>query len=144
MMFSMKACWELKQCLWMGIIMSLKNIKVQYCFYWNFCVVLMTGKTMCWERWNSGAFWKQETNNCCCDIRFLYTIQVHTCGSGRLLRACGHPWGWGMKVVAIRRHYDYVRKTRPTVIYLDIGTNDLSSPRCDAYALADTIYCCAC
>lgn len=46
----------------------------------------------------------------------------------------------GMEVVAIRRHYDYVRKTRPSVIYLDIGTNDLSSPRCDV--LADNLLLC--
>ena len=31
----------------------------------------------------------------------------------------------GMEVSAIRRLYEYVRRTRPTVIYLDTGTNDL-------------------
>ena len=49
----------------------------------------------------------------------------------------------GMHEGAVCRHLEYVKWTRPTVIYLDIGTNDLSSPRCDPCVLADTIYDCA-
>ena len=43
----------------------------------------------------------------------------------------------GMRVDAVRRHLEYVKRTRPTVIYLDIGTNDLSFTRCDPCVLAD-------
>ena len=49
----------------------------------------------------------------------------------------------GMRVDAVRRHLNYVRRTRPTVIYLDIGTNDLSSAQCDPCVLAENICNCA-
>ena len=49
----------------------------------------------------------------------------------------------GMRVSAIRRHLEYVERTQPTIIYLDIGTNDLSSTRCDPCALAEAMYDCA-
>ena len=49
----------------------------------------------------------------------------------------------GMRVDAVRRHLNYVKRTRPTVIYLDIGTNDLSSAQCDPCVLAENICNCA-
>ena len=49
-----------------------------------------------------------------------------------------------MKVGAVCRHYHHVRVTRPTIVYLDIGTNDLSNPWCNPRALASSIYRCAC
>ena len=49
----------------------------------------------------------------------------------------------GMKVGAVCRHYHHVRVTRPTIVYLDIETNDLSKPWCDPCALAGSIYQCA-
>ena len=49
----------------------------------------------------------------------------------------------GMKVGAVRQHYHHVRVTRPSIIYLDIGTNDLSRPWGDPHILAGSIYKCA-
>ena len=49
----------------------------------------------------------------------------------------------GMKVGAVCRHYHHVRVTQPSIIYLDIGTNDLSRSWCDPCVLAGSIYDCA-
>ena len=49
----------------------------------------------------------------------------------------------GMRVGAVRQHYEYVRLTRPTIIYLDIGANDLSKSWCNPYVLAGAIHDCA-
>ena len=49
-----------------------------------------------------------------------------------------------MRVGAVCRHYHHVRVSRPTIVYLDIGTNDLSNPWCNPRALASSIYRCAC
>ena len=49
----------------------------------------------------------------------------------------------GMKVGTVRQHYDYVHLTRPSIICLDIGTNDLSKSWCNPHILAGAIYDCA-
>ena len=45
----------------------------------------------------------------------------------------------GMRLESLRQHIGYVKHLEPTLIVVDIGTNDLASPMCCPLALAEAV-----
>ena len=45
----------------------------------------------------------------------------------------------GMTVPRLWSYVDHIKTTRPTVVFVDLGTNDLSAPSCDPLTLAQDI-----
>ena len=45
----------------------------------------------------------------------------------------------GMRLASLRQHLVYVNRQKPTVIVVDIGTNDLASPMCCPLHLANEV-----
>ena len=45
----------------------------------------------------------------------------------------------GMRLESLRQHIGYVKHMEPTLIVVDIGTNDLASPVCCPLALAEAV-----
>lgn len=46
----------------------------------------------------------------------------------------------GLTVPRLRGYLGRIQRLKPTVVFMDIGTNDMSSPTCDAVNLARAIY----
>ena len=44
-----------------------------------------------------------------------------------------------MRLASLRQHLVYVKRQKPTVIVVDIGTNDLASPMCCPLHLANEV-----